>query len=163
MTLIPLLTFSHRRQVEDNFIILQKIEYSDVFCCHSGYRQCTEFLKTESLFPDGSGHIFNFCLAPSWGEKTILLQNVLPQNVPPQNVQPQNVPPPKRPRLQNVLPTKRPCIQNVLAYKTSFHHTVNSSTFINRRLCLEFHKCVYIHLCIKHLPPTRCSTVHETT
>jgi hypothetical protein len=39
----------------------------DVFRCRSGYRQRTEFLKTdsESLFPDGSGHIFNFCLAPS--------------------------------------------------------------------------------------------------
>ncbi len=45
MTLTPLLTLTHRRQVEDNFIILQKIEYLDVFCCHSGYRQCTEFLK----------------------------------------------------------------------------------------------------------------------
>jgi hypothetical protein len=32
----------------------------DVFCCRSGYRQSTEFLTTdsESLFPDGSGHIF---------------------------------------------------------------------------------------------------------
>jgi hypothetical protein len=29
----------------------------------SGYRQHTEILKTDSegLFPDGSGHIFNFC------------------------------------------------------------------------------------------------------
>jgi hypothetical protein len=57
-----------------NFIILQKIEYSDIFRFRSGYRQRTEFLKTdsESLFPDGYGHIFNFCLAPSWGEKTRL-------------------------------------------------------------------------------------------
>jgi hypothetical protein len=61
MTLTPLLTLSHRRQVKDNFIIFQKIEYSDVFHYRSGYRQRTEFLKTdsESLFPDGSGHIFN--------------------------------------------------------------------------------------------------------
>ncbi len=46
----------------------------DVFRCRSGYKQRTEFLKTdpESLFPDGSGHIFNFCLAPSWAEKTRL-------------------------------------------------------------------------------------------
>ena len=74
MTLTPLLTLSHPRQVEDNFIIPQKIEYSDVFRCRSGYRQRTEFLKTdsESLFPDGSGHIFNFCLALSWAEKTRL-------------------------------------------------------------------------------------------
>jgi hypothetical protein len=40
----------------------------DVAGCYplrSGYRQCTEFFKTDSksLFPDGSGHIFNFCLA----------------------------------------------------------------------------------------------------
>jgi hypothetical protein len=45
-----------------NFIVLQKIEYSDVFRCRSGHRQRTEFLKTdsESLFLDGSGHIFSF-------------------------------------------------------------------------------------------------------
>jgi hypothetical protein len=62
MTLTPLLTLTHRRQVEDNFIILQKMKYAEVFHCRLGYRQCTEFLKTdsESLFPDGSGHIFNF-------------------------------------------------------------------------------------------------------
>jgi hypothetical protein len=74
MTLTPLPTLTHRHQVEDNFIILQKIEYSDVFLCRSGYRQCTEFLKTdsESLFPDGSGHIFNFYLAPFLAEKTCL-------------------------------------------------------------------------------------------
>jgi hypothetical protein len=67
MTLTPLLTLSHRRQVEDNFIILLKIEYLDVFHCRSGYRQRKELLKTdsESLFPYGSGHIINFCLAPS--------------------------------------------------------------------------------------------------
>ncbi len=72
MTLTPLLTLSHPRQVKDNFIILQKIEYSDVFRCRLDYRQRTEFLKTdsESLFLDGSGHFFNFCLAPSWAEKT---------------------------------------------------------------------------------------------
>jgi hypothetical protein len=45
MTLTPMLTLSHRRQVKDNFIILQKIEYSDIFRCHSGYRQRTEFQK----------------------------------------------------------------------------------------------------------------------
>ncbi len=45
MTLTPLLTLTHRRLVEDNFIIHQKIEYSDIFRCRSGYRQCTEFLK----------------------------------------------------------------------------------------------------------------------
>ncbi len=57
-----------------NFIILQKIMLSDVFRCRSGYRQRKEFLKTdsESLFPDDSGHIFNFCLASSWAEKTRL-------------------------------------------------------------------------------------------
>jgi hypothetical protein len=55
MTLTPLLTLTYRRKVEDNFIILQKIEYSDVLRCRSGYCQRTEFLKTdsESLFPDG--------------------------------------------------------------------------------------------------------------
>jgi hypothetical protein len=64
MTLTPVLTLSHRRQVEDNFIILQKIEYSDVFCCRLGYRQCAESdSDSESLFTDGSGHTFNFCLA----------------------------------------------------------------------------------------------------
>jgi hypothetical protein len=74
----PLLTLSHPRQVEDNFIILQKIEYSDVFRCRSGYRQRTEFLKTdsESLFLDGSGRIFNFCLASFWAEKTRLEDRV---------------------------------------------------------------------------------------
>jgi hypothetical protein len=100
---------------------------------------------------------------------SVLLQNILPQNVPPWNVQPQNVPPTKRPRLQNVPPTKRPCIQNVLAYKTSRLQKVhvfktssptkrpsitlglyiNTLTFINSRLCLEF---IYINLCIKHTP-----------
>jgi hypothetical protein len=67
MTLTPLPTLTHRRQVEDNFIILQKIEYSDVFPCRLGYRQCTELKKkdSESLFPDGSELIVNFCLAPS--------------------------------------------------------------------------------------------------
>jgi hypothetical protein len=56
MILTPLLKLTHRRQVEDNFIILQKIEFLDVFHCRSGYRQRTEFFKTdsESLFPDGS-------------------------------------------------------------------------------------------------------------
>ncbi len=74
MTLTPLPTLTHRRQVEDNFIILQKIEYSDISSCRSDYRQRTEFLKTdsESLFTDDSGHIFDFCLAPSWAEKTRL-------------------------------------------------------------------------------------------
>jgi hypothetical protein len=54
-----LLTLSDRRQVKDNFIILRKIEYSNVFRCRSGNRQRTEFLKTdsESIFPDGSGHM----------------------------------------------------------------------------------------------------------
>jgi hypothetical protein len=67
MTLIPLLTLTHHRRVEDKFIVLQKIEYLDVFLFRLGYRHHTEFQKTdsESLFPDGSGHIFNFCLAPS--------------------------------------------------------------------------------------------------
>jgi hypothetical protein len=48
MTLTPLLTLGHRRQVEDSFIILQKIEYSDVFHCHSGCRQRTELKKKDS-------------------------------------------------------------------------------------------------------------------
>jgi hypothetical protein len=62
--------------VEENLIILQKIEYSNVFNCRSGYRQRTNFFKTdsESLFLDGSGRIFNFCLAPSRAEK-IRLEN----------------------------------------------------------------------------------------
>jgi hypothetical protein len=47
MTLTPLLTLSHRRQVKDNLIILQKIEYSDVFRCCLDYRQPTEFLKIQ--------------------------------------------------------------------------------------------------------------------
>jgi hypothetical protein len=46
----------------------------DDFHCRTGYRQRTEFLMTdsESLFPDDSEHIFNFCLAPSWAKKTHL-------------------------------------------------------------------------------------------
>ncbi len=50
---------------------LNKMMLPDIFCCRSGYRQHIELLKTdsESLFPDGSGHIFNFFLAPSWAEK----------------------------------------------------------------------------------------------
>ncbi len=53
---------------------LNKIMLPDVFRCRSGYKQRTEFLKTdsESLFPDDSGHIFNFCIALSWAEKTRL-------------------------------------------------------------------------------------------
>jgi hypothetical protein len=55
MTLIPLLTLTppSGRQFHHS----PKIEYSEVFRCHSGYRQHTEFLKTdsESLFPGGSG------------------------------------------------------------------------------------------------------------
>jgi hypothetical protein len=34
-----------------------------------GLRQRTD---SESLFPGSSGHIFNFCLAPPWAEKTQL-------------------------------------------------------------------------------------------
>jgi hypothetical protein len=54
----------------------KKIMLPDVFRCLSGYRQRTEFLKTdlESLFPDGSGQIFNFFLALSRAEK-IRLEN----------------------------------------------------------------------------------------
>jgi hypothetical protein len=46
---------------------LNKMMLSDIFHCRSGYRQRKEFFKTdsESLFPDGSGHIFNFCIAPT--------------------------------------------------------------------------------------------------
>jgi hypothetical protein len=46
---------------------LNKIMLPDVFRCRSGYRQRKEFLKTDSenFFPDGSGRIFNFCLALS--------------------------------------------------------------------------------------------------
>ncbi len=53
---------------------LNKIMLPDVFRCRSGYRQRKEFLKTDSenFFPDGSGRIFNFCLALSWAEKTSL-------------------------------------------------------------------------------------------
>ncbi len=53
---------------------LNKIMLPDIFRCCSGYRQRTEFVRTdsESLFPDSSGHIFNFCLALSWAEKTCL-------------------------------------------------------------------------------------------
>jgi hypothetical protein len=62
---------------------LNKIMLPDVFLCRSDYRQRTEFLKTdsESLFPDGSGHIFNFCLALSWAEKTRLETAVQIQEV----------------------------------------------------------------------------------
>jgi hypothetical protein len=35
------------------------MEYSDILRCYSGYRHCTEFLKTypESSYPDGFEHI----------------------------------------------------------------------------------------------------------
>ncbi len=41
---------------------LNKMMLLGVFCCRLANRQHTEFLKTDSeSFPDGSGHIFNFC------------------------------------------------------------------------------------------------------
>ncbi len=52
-------------------------QQNDVAVCFPllfGLQKHTEFLKTDSerLIPYGSGHIFNFCLAPSWAEKTRL-------------------------------------------------------------------------------------------
>ncbi len=66
MTLTPLLTLTQVRSGRQ-FHHSLKIEYLDVFYCRSGNRQHTKFLRTdsESLCPDGSGYIFNFCLAPS--------------------------------------------------------------------------------------------------
>jgi hypothetical protein len=51
MTLSPLLTLSHRHQVKDNFIILQKVEYSNVFRWRLGYRQHTVVTLIREVLP----------------------------------------------------------------------------------------------------------------
>jgi hypothetical protein len=50
----------------------QQNEVAIFLHCRSGYRQCTESFKKylESFFLVDSGHLFNFCLAPSCAKKT---------------------------------------------------------------------------------------------
>ncbi len=67
MTLTPTAHADSSLPSERQFHHSPKINYSNVFRYRSGYIQRREYLKTdsESLFPDSSGHIFNFCWAPS--------------------------------------------------------------------------------------------------